>query len=86
MWKSRRAAHARRAITLTRREFLKAGTTGSGLLLLADPTVAGDIGAELPTFRFQVRRDSDLLSLYFRFVNFDRRGDMLHALGSGRSA
>lgn len=75
----------REPVKLDRREFL-AITSGALGIALAEPYVdAAEIGAELPTHRFRVRRDADLLSLEFRFVNFERRGDVLHALGAGRS-
>jgi hypothetical protein len=70
---------------LSRREFLGVTAGVSGALLLSDPVAAIEIGAELPTYRFRVRRDRDLLSLEFSFVNFERVGPQLRARGSGRS-
>ena len=79
---SRRSSES--SVRFDRREFLflASGTAG---VILSSPSVAADIGAELPTHRFRVRRDADLLSLDFRFVNFARHDDELLALGAGRS-
>src|SRR5687767_11272600 len=70
----------------TRRQFVAASAMGTcGVLMTEAPLLAEDLGEELPTHRFRVRRDSDLLSLELSFVNFERRGDILHSLGGGRS-
>ena len=72
-------------VGIDRREFLALMSGALAHSVVGRPLRADDLGAELPTFRFRVRRDADLLSLDFRFVNFERRDDTLHALGSGRS-
>jgi hypothetical protein len=68
-----------------RREFLRISTGAIGAVLFAEPTRAVELGQEFPTHRFRVRRDADLLSLEFSFVNFERRRDMLLSLGAARS-
>jgi hypothetical protein len=68
-----------------RREFLTLASGTVGVALASAPLLAGDISDELPTHRFSVRRDVDLLSLKFEFVNFERRGNLLKSLGAGRS-
>jgi hypothetical protein len=67
----------------SRRDFIRTCVGGTGTLLLSDPTKAADLGARLPSHRFSVRRDSDLLDLEFTFVNFTATGERLVALGGG---
>jgi hypothetical protein len=68
----------------SRREFLEVAAA-SGFLLASDPLQGAEIGSELPTHRFQIRRPHDLLNLEFTFVNFKTQGRDLVALGQGRS-
>ncbi len=76
---------SRPATELTRRAFLQATAAGTGVLLAIDPSPAAELGAELPTHRFRVVRDVDLLALEFSFVNFDVHGEQLCARGFGQS-
>jgi hypothetical protein len=73
------------SIEFTRREFLAISSGVVGYSLTAPPALAEEIGEELPTHRFRVRRDADLLSLEISFVNFERKKGFLCALGAGRS-
>lgn len=75
----------RDAIAIDRREFLALASGAVGVALSGRPSLAADLGQELPTHRFRVRRDADLLALDFRFVHFERRVDVLRSLGGGRS-
>lgn len=71
---------------LDRREFLALASGAVGIALTESPLLlAEEFGQELPTHRFRVRRDADLMSLELSFVNFERRGDILKSLGAGRS-
>jgi hypothetical protein len=72
------------SLKISRREFLGV-SLGSGFLLVSDPLEGAEVGAELPTHSFKVRRAYDLLNLEFSFVNFEvKKGDLV-ALGQGRS-
>jgi hypothetical protein len=78
-----RAFHS--LLSMTRREFIAITSGAAGVALTSPPVMAENIGAELPTHRFRIRRQEDLLSLELSFINFERKGDELRALGSGRS-
>jgi hypothetical protein len=69
----------------TRRDFFTIAGAATGALLAFDPTKAAEVGAELPTHRFRIRRDEDLLSLEVSFVNFEINDGKLCSLGAGRS-
>src|SRR4051794_5862385 len=69
----------------TRRDFLGATASVTGVAIFSSPLQAFEVGAELPTFRFRVQRDQDLLSLGFSFINFERHDDELRAVGLGQS-
>src|SRR5256885_1980782 len=71
--------------SFTRREFFHSCATGTGVLLLCDPSAAAEFGTELPTHRFRVRRDVDLLDLTLSFVNFREQNGFLEAIGRGQS-
>jgi len=70
-------------VQVTRRDFLWAASTATGVLLFSDPLFANHHG--LPTVRVRIRRAFDLLALDLKFVNFERRKNELVALGGGQS-
>src|ERR1700730_10028421 len=72
--------------TLSRRNLLKAGlTTTTGLLL--PPWSGHDALAaeELHTLRYRLLRDTDLLNVEIRFINFRREKQLIWPLGLGQS-